>query len=876
MEMNEVLQELDTTLEGLSSEEAHRRLIKYGFNEIKTKKKSPLVLFGKQFANFLIAILLVAITISLFLGEVIDAIAIAVIVFLMGVMGFLQEYKAERTIEALKKLSSPRCSVLRDGRVVDIPASHVVPGDVLLLREGDKIVADARLIEVESLEIDESPLTGESTPVEKNPDVLLPSETPVSDRVNMVFAGTYVVKGRGKAIVVNTGDSTELGRIARAIVESGEEKTILERELDYFAKRIGILVIAIAVLIFLIGLLEEPESIIRVFMVAVALAVAAIPEGLPAIATAILAIGAYRMAKKNALVRRLAAVESLGSVDIICTDKTGTITKGEMTVKLVRTLDAKYEVEGSGYEPYGEVKGMSDSDLSLLYKAIAAHTAIDVSLYVENNVWRVKGSPTEGAALILAYKALGEKGVAESVEELPIIKTYPFDRFRKRKTTIHRAGVKYLVISTGAPEVLLEVSNRVRVGGVEKQLDADLKKKVLGIIEELASQGYRTLGVTYKYMDNYDDEKVENIEKDLVFYAILGMIDPPRDGVKEAVEMARRAGVKTIMITGDHKLTAIAIAKMIGLDIEEGIVLEGRELDSMSDEELSRVIDKTIVFARVTPEHKARIVRILKKKGYRVAMTGDGINDAPALKVADVGVAMGIKGTEVAKEASQLVLLDDNYVTIVEAIREGRVIFENIKKPINYLLSANMGEVITILASQLLFKKSILEPIHLLWINVVTDALPAIALGIEPPEPGIMDKPPRSVGERLINARKLIYYVVMGSLIAVAAMLAFINSHGEGLVVAETAVFTTIVLTEFGRSMASRSENIPLWKLKRNNWLIFALIASLGLQLIVLYTPLSQIFHTTLLPPELWLYGLAASLTIWLLDEIRKIIRIRI
>jgi Ca2+-transporting ATPase len=700
----------------------------------------------------------------------------------------------------------------------------------------------------------------------------------VSERRNMVFMGTYIVRGRGKGVVVATGVNTVLGRVAKAVAEAKEEKTPLEVELDYFGKRVGAIILAIAAMVFFIGVLEGYTSLIESLMIAVALAVAAVPEGLPAVATAVLAIGAYRMAKKNALVKKLSAIEALGSVDIICADKTGTITKGEMTVKVIKALNVECSVEGVGYTPSGRIVCSGGGDLTSLYNMLAAHTHIDVKLVRGESGWAIQGSPTEGAALVLAYKALGEEGVKKAIEGLSIVRSYPFDRFRKRKSTVHRyVDGRYLVVVTGAPEILLDLSSRVWSPSGELELTPEVKSEVQKYIEELASSGYRTFGVAYRVLSEYDPNwSYEVVEKDLVFYAVLGIIDPPREGVREAVELAKRAGVKTIMVTGDHKLTAIAVARMIGLDVDNGLVLEGRDLDAMSDEELLKVVDKVVVYARVTPEHKARIVKLLKAKGYRVAMTGDGVNDAPALKEAHIGVAMGIRGTDVAKEAAQLVLMDDNYVTIVEAIREGRVIFENLKKPINYLLTCNFGEVATIFGAQLVNMPPPLEPIHLLWINVVTDALPAAALGVEPPEPGIMERPPRKPWERFITRRKLLYYIVMGSLLALVTLWIYTLYYKRSLVLARTLAFTSIVLSEFGRSLASRSENIVFWRLPLNKWLILALVASLALQLIVIYTPLSTVFHTVPLPLEALLIVLISPLVVLVADEVRKLLKIRI
>lgn len=878
MSIREVLEKLEVNpFTGLDSNEVLRRIKIYGLNEIVVKKKSPLLMFVRQFANFLIGILLVATFLSAILGEIVDSITIFIIVLVMGILGFSQEYRAEKTLDALKKLASPKCRVIRDGVELEVEASTLVPGDIVLLREGDRVPADVRLIDVENLEVDESPLTGESTPVEKKAEVLVDPEAPVSDMENMIFMGTYVVRGRGKGVVVSTGMNTELGRIAKAVAEVKEEKTPLELELDYFGKRIGIIVLAVASIVFILSLLDGYTGLVESLMIAVALAVAAVPEGLPAIATAVLAIGAHRMARKKALVKKLSAVEALGSVDIICVDKTGTITKGEMTVKIIILNESYCTVEGSGYRPEGRIECNKSIDLGLLYKALAAHTTTDVKLFNENGHWFIKGSPTEGAALVLAYKAIGSKGVEEAIEKLRILKIYPFDRFRKLKSTVHWYNGNYLVVVTGAPEILIDRSAKVWTSRGPMDLDQESRTSLLKKVEDLASQGFRTFGVAYKVLDEYSPSwSHEEVEKDLVFYALLGIIDPPREGVKDAIEIAKNAGVKTVMITGDHKLTAIAVARMIGLDVEEGIVLEGRELDSMRDEDLIKLLDRVVVYARVTPEHKARIVKLLKRKGYRVAMTGDGVNDAPALKEAHVGVAMGIRGTDVAKEAAQLVLMDDNYVTIVEAIKEGRVIFENLKKPINYLLTCNMGEITSVFGSQLLRMPPPLEPIHLLWINVVTDALPAAALGVDPPEPGIMERPPRKPWERFITKRKLMYYVFMGSLIGIVTLWIYSIYLKTSLILARTAAFTALVLSEFGRGITSRSENIPFVKLAINKWLILALLLSMGLHLIALYTPLSSIFHTVPLDHSTWLTLMLTPLIILIVDELRKVLEIRI
>ncbi|MEM1931497.1 MAG: cation-transporting P-type ATPase, partial [Sulfolobales archaeon] len=519
----------------------------------------------------------------------------------------------------------------------------------------------------------------------------------------------------------------------------------------------------------------------------------------------------------------------------------------------------------------------ADDTLKKLLKFLAVHTAPDVEVKHEDKKITARGPPTEVAAAVLAYSNLGREEVSVALKELKLVDVNPFDRFRKRKSTVHSHGNSYLVIVSGAPEVLLKNSTKVSLRDSEVPLTEELYARIVKEIDRLASAGYRTLGVAYRVLAEYsEDLNPEDIEKDLTFLGVLGIIDPPREGVKEAIEAARRAGIRVVMVTGDHKLTATAVAKMVGIDVDGGLVVEGRELDSMSDEELTKIVDRVSVFARVTPEHKARIVRALKRRGYRVAMTGDGVNDAPALKMADVGVAMGIKGTDVAKEVSQLVLLDDNFVTIVEAIREGRTIFENLKKPINYLLTCNFGEVATLFGSQLLFLPPPLKPVHLLWVNVTTDALPAIALGLEPAEPDIMNRPPRSPNEGFITKRKIAYYLVMGSIVGGLTLAIYWRFLGVSYELAQTLAFTALVTSEFGRAIVSRSENTPIWRIPWNKWIVPALLGSLVLQLIVLYTPLSSVFKVVPIPTHLWLYLATIPPIIVLVDETRKLLRLKI
>ncbi len=873
----EVLQKLGTRREGLTREEVENRLRKYGYNEIEERKRNPLLAFLRQFNNFLVYILLVATIFSLALGEVIDAVTIIAIVLLMAVTGFLQEYKAEKAIEALKKMLSPIAKVIREGKVIVIPSREVVPGDIIVLEEGDRVPADARLIEAEDLELDESSLTGESVPVEKEADTLLPQRIPVSDRKNMVFMQTFVVRGKGKAVVVATGMNTVVGKIAASLGEIREEKTLLEKELDRFGRRIGVVFLLISALVFVLEFFLR-KDIVSALLVAVALAVAAVPEGLPAIATTILAIGAYRMAKRNAIVRRLSSIETLGACTVICSDKTGTITKGEMTIKKISFVDGEVEITGIGLEPEGEfiyngraIKPLEQSGpLRLILLASALNS--DAEVYREGNEWKIRGSPTEAALTILARKAGIDKNILSQYSR---VKTIQFDRFRKRKTTIHKHGGRYIIFTIGAPEIILtKCSTEIYSTNGVRNLSQNDIEKIQSIIFEYASKGLRTLGFAYKIVEDEDilEKDWKEVEKELIFLGVAGMIDPPREGVKEAVDKARKAGIKVIMVTGDHKVTAMAIAREIGLQVSEDNAIEGSELDEMSDEELSKVVDKITVYARVTPEHKARIVKHLKEKGHVVAMTGDGVNDAIALKMADIGVAMGIRGTDVAKEASDLVLADDNFSTIVKAVEEGRVIFENIKKPIDYLLSCNFGEVFTVASADMLGLPRILNPAQILWINLVTDALPALALGLEPPEPGIMDQSPRSREEHLINWRRIGVYTFIGMVIAIAVISAFILHISRGVAIASSLAFTLFVFMELLRAFSSKSENKSLLEVgfTSNKVLLISILASLALHLILIYSPLRAFFKVELLSPEDIAWLLLLSPVPLIASEIRK------
>jgi Ca2+-transporting ATPase len=835
----EALRLLGSSPRGLGRSEVERRLSEYGRNEIAERRVSALAMFLGQFKSFLIYILLAATAISLLLGEVLDAALIIAIILLMGVAGFLQEYKAEKAVQALREMTAPRAKVVREGVAEEVDARELVPGDIILLEEGDKVPADARLIEAEDLEVDESPLTGESTPVEKDPGEVLPQDTLVADRRNMVFMGTYVVKGRGRAVVTATGMQTELGRIASSLEEVESERTILEVELDRFGKLIGTVLIVLAAVVFLLTILQG-ESILDSLLTAAALAVAAVPEGLPAVATAVLAIGALRMARKNAVVRRLAAIETLGACNVICSDKTGTITRGEMLVRRVYVDGEDLEL---GPRLHVGNPSLDGRGLEKLVLACAIHS--DATVEEHSGRLVVKGNPT-GAAL----RELSLRAGLRSVEGYPVLRTLHFDRVRKRRSTLHALpDGSVLVLSFGAPELLLERCRWVEENGVVRELRGEDRRRLLKVIEGYAAKGLRTLGAAYRVGDNsLLDVEVEEVERELTFLAVIGISDPPREGVRGAVETARRAGIRVIMVTGDHEATARAIASEVGIQTEA--VLTGSAVDRMSDEELERALDGVNVFARVTPEHKLRLVRLLKRKGYVVAMTGDGVNDAPALKAADVGVAMGVKGTDVAKEVSELVLADDNFVTIVAAVREGRIIYENVRKPIDYLLSCNFGEVFAVMGAELMGYPPPLTAAQLLWVNLVTDSLPAFALGLEPGEPAVMEKPPRGRGERLISARRLLAYTLMGALVAGLTLLMLHLYAPLGFVEARTAAFVFFTLGEVLRSLAFRSERRPFFKgLLQNKTLLVSVALTAALSLLPLYSPLASVFEVTPLAP---------------------------
>jgi Ca2+-transporting ATPase len=871
MSVEETLKALNARETGLSQEEAQKRLQEYGPNELKKEKGiSPIRLFLEQFADILIIILLIATGLSIYLGEITDAIVIIAIVLACAILGFVEEYRSEKALEALKKMTAPTAMVLRDGKEVKVQASEIVPGDIILLYTGDKVPADARLIEAINLKMDEAPLTGESTPVNKTVEPL-PEEIGIPERRNIVFTGTAVVYGRGKAVVTSTGMNTEFGKIAKMVQVTEEEETPLEKRMASVGKWIGILCVAVCLAVAAIGIAEGRNPLDMVLW-GVSLAVAAVPEALPAIVTGALAVGMYRMAKVNTIVRRLPAVETLGCTSVICADKTGTMTKGEMTVQRIYVNDQIIKVSGVGYEPQGDflsedkkLDPVQEEELVALLKISALCNDAKLEKEKESGRWIIKGDPTEGALVVAAAKAGLWKEELE--KENPRIGEVPFSSERKRMTTVHLASKrKKVAFMKGAPEIVLERCTKILSKGKVRKLTEEDREKILKVNEAMAMQALRNLGFAYRELPESTSSFDEKIESDMIFVGIMGMIDPPREEVKDAISICRKAGIRVVMVTGDHKLTAVAVAKelnLMGEKEEEGQVLTGQELDKMNDEQLIQIVENVAIYARVSPEHKMRIVKAWKAKGYVVAMTGDGVNDAPALKMADIGVAMGITGTEVTKEASDMVLTDDNFASIVKAVKEGREIYDNIKKYLTYLLRCNVMEILVmfiVMISVPYLAGSAYQPggdpkfsptvaltaIQLLWVNLTTDGLPALALGIDPGDPDLMERKPRDPNESVFTRDVKLYLTLVPIMMTVLLLYGYFMHQpwlGEyNLLEARTQLLTAMILMELANAISARSLRYTVFKVGvfKNKFLWVAILSSLGLQLMVLYTPFLQ------------------------------------
>ncbi|MDL5141341.1 calcium-translocating P-type ATPase, SERCA-type [Bacillus atrophaeus] len=869
MEQTDLVEATNTSMkQGLTEKEVKKRLETHGPNELQEgKKTSALVLFFSQFKDFMVLVLLAATLISGFLGEYVDAIAIIAIVFVNGILGFFQERRAEQSLQALKELSTPHVMALREGSWAKIPSKELVPGDIVKFASGDRIGADVRIVEAKSLEIEESALTGESLPVVKHADKLKKPDVSLGDITNMAFMGTIVTRGSGVGIVVGTGMKTAMGKIADMLESAGTFSTPLQRRLEQLGKILIVVALLLTVLVVAVGVIQG-HDLYSMFLAGVSLAVAAIPEGLPAIVTVALSLGVQRMIKQKSIVRKLPAVETLGCASIICSDKTGTMTQNKMTVTHVWSGGKTWNVSGVGYEPKGAftLNGKETSadhhkplQQMLLYGALCNTSIIEK----KDGEYILDGDPTEGALLTAARKAGFSNDFVQS--HYRVIEEFPFDSDRKMMTVIvEDRDKKQYVITKGAPDVLMQRSANIFYGGSAELFTKGRKSEADAVLKDLASQALRTIAVAFKPLKAGGKPTMEQAEKDLTLLGLSGIIDPPRPEVRQAIKECREAGIKTVMITGDHVETAKAIAKDLRLLPKRGKIMDGQMLNELSSEELAGVVDDVYVFARVSPEHKLKIVKAYQENGHIVAMTGDGVNDAPAIKQADIGVAMGITGTDVAKEASSLVLVDDNFATIKSAIKEGRNIYENIRKFVRYLLASNVGEILVMLFAMLLALPLPLVPIQILWVNLVTDGLPAMALGMDQPEGDVMKRKPRQPKEGVF-ARKLGWKVISrGFLIGIATLLAFIivyHRNPENLAYAQTVAFATLVLAQLIHVFDCRSETSIFDRNPFENlYLIGAVLSSILLMVIVIYYPaLQPIFHTVPIKPGDWLLVIGMS-----------------
>ena len=894
--VSEVEEILETDVKnGLTQEKINKNLAKYGLNELQGKKKKSLfVKFLEQFKDFMIIILIFAAiisgAISIAQGEAItDSIIILIVVIVNSIIGVAQEAKAEKSLEALQKLSGHEAKVIRDGNLQVVPAKDLVPGDIVVLETGDYIPADLRIIEAVNLKAQEASLTGESVPVEKQASKIENEEVPIGDRTNMLFSSSLITYGRGKAIVVETAMNTEVGKIAGMLSNQEEKETPLQAKLNNLGKTLGIAALVICVVIFAAGLIQGKPAL-SMFMTAVSLAVAAIPEGLAAVSTIVLAIGVQKMVKKNAIVKHLPAVETLGSSSVICSDKTGTLTQNKMTVQKMFVNDNVYDM--SNIEDIAKYENANQEIKLLVYNGMLCN---DTKISEDGEL---SGDPTETALVDIAFKLGFTKNI---YEKMPRVDEIPFDSDRKLMTTVNKVNDKYIVFTKGGIDELLSISTSYIQNGEQKYDLDEYKYRISDVNEKMAKDALRVLGFSYKELDH--KPSIEDLEKDLIFVGMYGMIDPPREEAKLAVEKCKSAGIKTVMITGDHKITATAIAKKLGILENEDEAITGTELDKISDEQLEKDIKKYSVYARVAPEHKVRIVKAWQKQGETVAMTGDGVNDSPALKQADIGCAMGIVGTDVAKEAADVILTDDNFATVVSAVEEGRRIYDNILKVIQFLLSSNIGEIVVLLLATLgtgLFAKwfgitdiahlEILMPIHILWINLVTDSLPALALAFDPANKNIMERRPVKTGKGIFTKSmtyRIIYQGVMIGILTLAAFmigLATTNTAIDGLTldeskieVGQTMAFIVLALSELTHVFNVRDNRKSIFKtgIFNNMKLIGAVILSALLMLVILFVPaLRTIFSIPILPVDNIVEVLLLVISPIFIVEIFKLFRI--
>jgi Ca2+-transporting ATPase len=867
----EVCAQLESTPDGLTGAEAVRRLTEYGANELQAAHRiSPWTIFLAQFKNVLIVILLVATVLSGFLGHGVEAVAITVIVFFAVLLGFVQEYRAERAIETLRQMAAPTATVCRDGAETEIPARDLVPGDVVIVRAGDRIPGDARLIEAVNLQIQEAVLTGESVPVEKHVDPLGNSELALGDRKNMVYAGTAATYGRGRAVVVATGMKTEFGAIAQLLqtVETG--RTPLQENLDKLGRTLARAALAVVAIIVVLGLLRG-QPLIEMLVFGIALAVAVVPEALPAVVTISLALGVQRLVKRRALIRRLPAIETLGSTSVICSDKTGTLTKDEMTVRKLYVAGQLLDVSGAGYEPYGEfsIEGRSvapSASLEPLLRATSLASDAHLSRNEVDGRWHVKGDPTEGALLVAAAKAGLDKVDLDA--QFPRVTEIPFSSETKRMITLHAVPGGIVAYAKGAPEVILNSCERQLQAAGAARLDAASRAVIQEMIRQMADEGLRVLAVAEKA-----GATLESAERDMTFLGLVGIIDPPRPEAKAAIQTCEEAGIRVVMITGDHPITAQAVARELGL-LKAGRVTTGAELEALHEAEFERQVEDIDVYARVSPVHKLRIVTVLQRHGHIVAMTGDGVNDAPALKKADIGIAMGVTGTDVAREAAAMTLTDDNFASIVAAVEEGRGIYGNIKKYLMFLLSSNIGEIGLMAGATLLGLPLPLTAVQILYVNLATDGLPALALSVDPPEPDLMRRKPRNPRTGIFT-RAVVTLMTVGGLWSVAinlGLFAWALSSGRSAAEAMTMTFVSLVLIQFFKAYNFRSDRLSvLNRPLANKWLNLAIVWELVLLALIIYVPaLHKPFGTFSLPPMDWAIVIGLSLTISLVLELAK------
>jgi len=888
LEVAKTLEALGSRQQGLSSEEAQKRLLQFGPNELGEKKKaSPGIILLAQFKSFLIIILIVAAAVSGALatmgeGNVWDTILITVIVLFACVLGFIQEYRSERALETLRQMTAPTTSVRRDGQEREVPSRELVLGDIILLRTGDRAPADARLIEVASLRLDEAPLTGESVPVEKSAEAIS-GEIPVGDRRNMVYMGTTLVCGRGEAAVIATGTATEFGKIAGMLQQAEAQQTPLQASLNQAGKWLGIGCLVICAGVAGVGFSSGMfSSILDAFIWGVSLMVAAVPEALPVVVTISLAIGAQRMAKRHSLIRRLPAVETLGCTTFICSDKTGTLTQGEMTVRKLYVDSRVIDLHGVGYEPKGEFclasapfDPQKDDSLQALLRA--GTLCNDSQLINFEGAWHIKGDPTEGALVVAAAKA--GMWQEELLTQSPRLDEVPFSSERKRMTTIHQTLAGRIAYSKGAPEAILNSCNRIYIDGQQRELSEQQRTTILGASQQMAEDALRVLSMAYKPLPEAPDS---DAERDMVFIGLVGMIDPPREEVKEALKLCKQAKIKSVMITGDHESTAVAVAKELGMLTQSNIALSGSELDKLSDEELDEMVEEVALYARVSPTHKMKVVEALQRKGHVTAMTGDGINDAPALKQADIGVAMGITGTEVSKEAADMVLTDDNFASIVAAVREGRGIFGNIKKFLTFLLSGNLGAILFLIGAFVIITLTgehvlPLVALQLLFINLIADGLLAVALAMEPADPDIMSQPPRNPKQGIFTPPTVTFIGGVGLWIGLMLLGMFLwaQSSGRSTLEIQCLCFVTLIMLRMFNCFNCRSERLSLFKigLSTNKWVLAAIATSLAATSLLLYVPLLQgPFHTYGLNLTDWGMVTLCGVTVFIVVEIAKFI----